>query len=137
MRRRSTLDARVRSTVSTKADDERGRRTRSTRNLGLTWKKQKRGGPRGATSSFPRRVTRKRDVRSEDERDEKDAGTIGDDGVGDARVGDEDVEGERRRGRRDEAGTTPTRRDAFDARRATRTARGGAWDLDGGMGVKG
>jgi len=76
-------------------------------------------------------------VRTGNFRDEKDAGTIGDDGVGDASVGDEDVEDERRRGQRAEAGTPRTRRDAEDARRATRTARGGAWDLDGGMGVNG
>ena len=62
--------------------------------------------------------------------------TIGDDGVGDARAGDEDVEDERRRGRLDEAGRTRRARDEIDARRATRTARGGAWDVDGGMGVK-
>ena len=71
---------------------------------------------------------------------EREGVTIGDDevGDGDAGAGDEDVEEERRRGRRDER----TRRardedeDEDDARRAARTARGGAWDVDGGMGVK-
>ena len=75
-------------------------------------------------------------------RNEREGVTIGDDevGDGDAGAGDEDVEEERRRGRRDER----TRRardededeDEDDARRAARTTRGGAWDVDGGMGVK-
>ena len=108
----------------------------------------------GRTASDPRTdVARRRGEVGVEEDEDEDSGelgkereregvTIGDDevGDGDAGAGDEDVEEERRRGWRDER----TRRardededeDEDDARRAARTARGGAWDVDGGMGVK-
>lgn len=138
----------------TRERETRGRRKRWCARGGRSSKeaRETRTTEVGRTASDPRTdVARRRGEVGVEEDEDEDSGelgkereregvTIGDDevGDGDAGAGDEDVEEERRRGRRDER----TRRardedeDEDDARRAARTARGGAWDVDGGMGVK-